>query len=164
MRKLRSDALWHRLTPDQQNQVQHWLFVEHLGYAQTHERIQKVLGIACALSTIGPMYHYLKELRSQEREAMLQKLTEVITEPGADLAGIRTDSLAVVTKRLMKRAWERDNTKEIVALGRLMVRSEAREIAHERVELARESLRLREGRTAFPGASASPNPQSAQGQ
>ncbi len=91
MRKLRSDALWHKLTPDQKNQVQHWLFVEHLGYAQTHDRIQKELGIACALSTIGPMFHYLQEMRSHEREAILQKLTDVITEPGADLERVRID-------------------------------------------------------------------------
>ena len=87
MRKLRSDALWHKLTPEQQNQVQHWLFVERLGYVQIHGRMQEELGIACSLSTIGPMYHYLAELRSHERETILEKLTDVITEPGADIQG-----------------------------------------------------------------------------
>ncbi len=139
--------------------------MEHLGYAQTHDRIQKELGIACALSTtIGPMFHYLrKKCARMNAKAILQKLTDVITEPGADLERVRIDSLAVITKRLLNRSWERDNTKEIVALGRLMVRSEAREIAHERVELARESLRLREGH-AFAGASALASPKTGQGQ
>src|ERR1700722_566756 len=107
MRKLRSDALWHRLTLEQQNQIQHWLFVERLGYMQTHARMQKELCLNCSLSTIGPMYHYLNELRSHERETILQTLTDVITEPGADIQGIRTNSLTVITKRLLDRSVER---------------------------------------------------------
>jgi hypothetical protein len=160
MRKLRSDALWHKLTPEQQNQIQHWLFFEHLSYEQTHRLMQMRLGITCALSIIGPLYHHLKEVRSGEREAMLEKLTDVITEPGADLAGVRADSLAVITKRLIERSQARDSTKEIVALGRLMVRSEAREIDRDRVELARESLAFRQERTAFLRAHCLPKPNS----
>ncbi len=163
MRKLRSDARWHKLTPEQQNQIQHWLFVEQLGYVQTHDLMQKQLGITCALSTIGPLYHYLKEVRSHEREAMLQKLTEVITEPGADLAGVRADSLAIINKRLLVRSMERDNTREIVSLGRVLVRSEAREIERDRVELARESLAFRQERTAWLRAGSSAKPNSGQG-
>ena len=140
MRKLRSDALWHKLTSEQQNQIQHWLFVERLGYVSTHERMQKELGITCSLSTIGPMYHYLSELRSHERETILQRLTDVITEPGADLKGIRTDSLAIITKRLMDRAMERDDTTKVAALGRVMLQGEGHELERDRLELAREKL------------------------
>ena len=137
MRKLRSDALWHKLTHEQQNQIQHWLFVERLGYMQTHARMQKELCLNCSLSTIGPMYHYLNELRSHERETILQTLTDVITEPGADIQGIRTNSLTVITKRLLDRSVERSDTTEIAALGRVMFQGEARELERDRLELAR---------------------------
>ena len=140
MRKLRSDALWHRLTLEQQNQIQHWLFVERLGYVQTHARMQKDLGLNCSLSTIGPMYHYLNELRSHEHETILQTLTDVITEPGADIQGIRTGSLTVITKRLLDRSVERGDTTEIAALGRVMFQGEARELERDRLELAREKI------------------------
>lgn len=131
------------MTVEQQKRIEHWLFTEHLSYAQTHARMREELRITCALSTIGPMYRHLKESRSNEREAILQKLTEVITEPGADIDGIRAGSLAVISKRLLDRAMARDNSDEIVALGRVMLRGEGREIQRDRVELARQSLALR---------------------
>ena len=156
MRKLRSDALWHKLTPEQQNQVQHWLFVERLGYVRTHARMQKELGLNCSLSIIGPLYHYLNELRSHERETILQKLTDVITEPGADIQGIRTDALTVITKRLLDRSVERADTPEIAALGRVMLQGEACELERDRLELAREKIAFARERAILTCASPGP--------
>ena len=140
MRKLRSDSFWHKLTPDQKSQIQHWFFVDNLSYAQTHSRMRTEMGVTCALSAIGPLYHHLSELRSHEREAILQKLTDVITEPGVDLTGIRAGSLAVINRQLLERAARRDDSGEIAALGRVLVRTEGREIERERLELMRERL------------------------
>jgi hypothetical protein len=85
----------------------------------------------------------LNELRSCERETILQKLTETLTEPGTDIARIRTDSLAVISKRLIERASDREHTGEMVALARVMLRGEFREIQRERIELGRENLAMR---------------------
>ena len=142
MRKLRSDALWHKLTPDQQARIEHWLFVEKFSLAKTHALMRTELGIQCALSIIGPMYHYLNELRSHERETILQKLTEVITEPGTNLNLIRTDSLTVITNHLMQRCVDNGDIREIAALGRVMVQGEERDIQRDRVNLLRERFAL----------------------
>jgi len=142
MRKLRSDALWHKLTPEQQKKIEHWFFVENLGLQIVHERMQKELGIRCARSILGPMYQRLNELRSTQREAVLDMLTEILVDSGTSFERVRTGALTVVTSHLLTRAAENGNTKDVAALGRVMLQGELRDIQRSRAKLAGDKLEL----------------------
>lgn len=45
MRKLRDDSTWNRLTPDQRETLEGWLFDENLGDAKTLARMQAEFGL-----------------------------------------------------------------------------------------------------------------------
>ncbi|MDB6020859.1 MAG: hypothetical protein JWQ04_716 [Pedosphaera sp.] len=154
MKKLRSDALWHKFTPEQQDKIQHWFFVEHLSYTAVHARIRDEFGIKCSRSILSPMYQHCKELRSHEREAMLQKLTEVITEPGADVSRVQNDTLTLITGRLLHRSLVHGDTAEVAALARVMFQGESRAIERDRLDLAREQLEWRRAQSAPASTSA----------
>ena len=144
MRKIRSDALWHKLTPEQQAKINHWFFVENLSFRAVHERIGKELGIRCALSIIGPMYHHCNKLRSHERETILQGLTNVITEPGINLNMVRNDSMNVVASRLLRRSMENDGpSTEIAKLGKVVLEGQGRDIQQQRLDLLAKQVDLK---------------------
>jgi hypothetical protein len=143
MRKIRSDALWHKLMPEQQKKIEHWFFVENLSYRAVHQRMREEFGVACAPSIIGRMYHHCNEKRSQEREAVMDRLSEFLVEPGADLRRVAPGALTVVSGRLLHRALQKDDVNEVAAISRVMLTSEANEIARARASVAMERLELR---------------------
>ncbi|MDB6021844.1 MAG: hypothetical protein JWQ04_1701 [Pedosphaera sp.] len=154
MKKLRSDALWHKLTPEQQAKIQHWFFAERLSYSAVHARMRNELGITCARSILGPIYHYCNDLRSNDSEAIREKLTEAITEPGADLSRVRIDSLTLITGQLIQKAHPGGNPRHIAALGRVLLQAQSRELERERLELMQERISLRRTMTAGSKAAA----------
>jgi hypothetical protein len=51
MRKMRDDSTWNRLTPEQRETLESWLFDENLGYAKTLERVQKEFGVEATIAS-----------------------------------------------------------------------------------------------------------------
>jgi hypothetical protein len=142
MRKIRSDAFWHKLAPKQQKQIEQWFFIENISYRAVRDRMRKKFGVSCALSAIGPMYHHCRERRSQEREAVLERLTEIVVEPGSHLKHVRTDTMKAIAGRLFRRAVAQDDTMRVSALGRVMMQADARENDARRVELVARKFEL----------------------
>ncbi|HZV34417.1 MAG TPA: hypothetical protein VFB72_07545 [Verrucomicrobiae bacterium] len=143
MRKIRSDALWHKLSPEQQKKIERWFFDEHLSYRVVRERLRTDFGVTCALSAIGPMYRHCKELRSRERDATLDRLTEILTDPRSDLRRIPTDSVATITACLMHRAIVQDDPKTVAALANVIMQGQSHEIQRDHKKLAEEKLAFR---------------------
>ena len=144
MRKLRSDALWHKLTRKQQKKIEHWFFVENLSYRVIRERMRTELGVTCTLATIGSMYRNCNTLRFREHEATLDKLAEILTDKRSDLRRIPIDSLAAISGCLLHRAVMRDDDpKTMVSLARVMLQAGARDIRAGRKQLAEEKQTFR---------------------
>ena len=142
MRKLRADARWHTLNPEQQKKIQQWLFDDHLSYQKTHELMKAELGITCALSTIGPMYRRLAESRADDVFFSAHDLAGQLANSGLEVAMLRSASEKLIAARLLQVLHKGGTVKEITALARLTLQTESREIRQEQRDITLERLRL----------------------
>jgi hypothetical protein len=140
MRKLRSDALWHTFTPDQQKKIKQWLFDDHFSYGKTHALMKSELGLTCALSTIGPMYHHLAELRANDALLNVHDAAGHVVEAGVDVEKLRSASEVLIATHMFTELQRCKSVKTITALGRLAVQNKSRENQKARNDLARRRL------------------------
>jgi hypothetical protein len=140
MRKLRSDALWHTFTPGQQRKIQQWLFDGHFSYARTRGLMKSELGLCCALSTIGPMYHHLAELRANDALLTIQDAAGQVAEAGVDVEKLRSANEVLLATGMFTELQRSNDTKAIIALGKLAVQYKSRENQKARYDLLRRRL------------------------
>jgi hypothetical protein len=143
MRKLRSDAVWHTFTHEQQKKIQQWLFDDHLSYQKTHQLMKAELQLSCALSTIGPIYHHLAELRANDALLSIHDAAGQVTNAGVDVEKLRSASETLIAARLFRELKDRASVKEIAALARLTLQSESREIRQTRSQTMLERLQFK---------------------
>jgi hypothetical protein len=62
MRKRRSDSLWAKLSPEQQEQMDEWFFEENLGHREIVERAGKEFGIKASQQTLTGYYRHRERL------------------------------------------------------------------------------------------------------
>ena len=141
MRKLRSDALWHTFTPAQQKKIQQWLFDDHFSYGKTHALMKSELGLSCALSTIGPIYHHLAELRANDALLIAHDAAGHVVGAGVDVEKLRSASDVLIATHLFTELQHCTGIKEITALARLAVQNKSRENQRARNDLARQRLK-----------------------
>jgi hypothetical protein len=143
MRKLRSDALWHTFTAEQQKKIQQWLFDDHFSYQRTRELMKTELGLTCALSTLCNIHNYLDELRSDSAWLNAHDLAGQVIDSGANLEKLRSASQLLLASRFLQTVTHRGSVQEIATLGRLMLQHESQEISRTRTDLADERTKLR---------------------
>jgi hypothetical protein len=149
MSKLRSNAIWNTLTAGQKERLEEWLLKENLGIKEVHERLQKELGLDCSLSTVWRFHALLLTLRSVDDLGEKQSAAEALAGTGAKLDEMRSSSMKLIVARLLEKAMERGDLKEISVLGRLMLLGEEREIQRDRVNLLRERFQFKMSKAAL---------------
>jgi hypothetical protein len=149
MSKLRSDAIWNKLTPEQRECLEGWLLKENLGIKEVHERATKRLGLTCSMSSVWRFHALLLRLRSVEELGERQKAAKALAGAGAKLDDLRSSSMKMIVARLLEKAMERGDLREISALGRLMLLGEEREIQRDRVNLSRERFQFKMSKAAL---------------
>jgi hypothetical protein len=143
MKKLRSDALWHTFTLDQQKQIEQWLFDDHLSYQQTRERMKTELGLTCALSTMHQIHRYLSDLRADSAFLNAHDLADHVVDSGVRLEKLRSASELLLASRFLQTVTAKAPVQEIATLGRLMLQHQSRDIRRTQTDLAAEHLKLK---------------------
>jgi hypothetical protein len=136
--KLRMDSTFSRLTSAQREQLEDWLFTDHLGYAEVLERMQKEFGVASSRSGVSRYCRMRQEERAMEDLAGVNRTSHVLNGVKVDLAALRESSLKLVGARLLRSLMEGAETADIVSLARLLLEADSREIQKDRLELDRE--------------------------
>jgi hypothetical protein len=149
MKKLRSDARWHTLTPEQQKKIEQWLFTDHFSFRKTHQLMKTELGIQCALSTIGPMYHYLDDLRADSAFLNAGDFAAQTLNSGASFEKLHSASKLLLASRFLRSMTENADTADIVRLGRLMLQHESSEILQDRMALLAQRFDISRAESAF---------------
>ena len=67
MGKMRADSAWSKLTAEQRETLEGWLFDENIGYKEALERAQKEFGITSSLSSLADFYQRRARERTPER-------------------------------------------------------------------------------------------------
>jgi hypothetical protein len=140
MSKIRSDSIWNSLPPEQRQKLEHWLFVERIGYKEASERAQKEWGVTGSETSVGRFY------RRIEKERVVDELEEAAeTATGLNAAegkveSLKSSAMKVVGMRLLENVVARGDVKELATLGRVLSQSEEKEIQRGRLALAREKF------------------------
>jgi hypothetical protein len=147
LNKVRSDALWNELTPEQRGTLEEWLFDERMSYADALEKARTELGFRGSISSVRRFYQRV----AQER--MFQSLAETAKEvaqiEGAEVSAERVKNAGM---KLMAQAFLRtmvetpEKTNEWRGMAKLLLRREAME---SRVRLKEAQLQLQREQMAF---------------
>jgi hypothetical protein len=151
-RKLRCDAFWNTLNDEQKQKLQEWLLEQNLGFRETHARAQKELGLTCSLSTIGRIYQYLLKTRAVDELREGASAIKALSQSSPNLADLRKTSLQLIGVRLLQKAMEHHDVKELCAMGKLLLQSQERDIQQERATLAREKYEFKAAKAAIKAA------------
>ena len=149
MSKLRSDSTWNGLTAEQREKLDEWLFLEGASYEEVRTRAQRDWGIVCSVWAVGRYYRRAVETRAVEKMAEAQDAATAVNRTGVKLKSLRSSALKVIGQRLLEKAMEGGDVKELAALGRLLTDGERREIQRERLALARERFEFNAAEAAL---------------
>jgi hypothetical protein len=84
------------------------------------------LGLSCALSVIGPMYHHLAEWRANDALLNVHDAAGQVLEAGVDVAKVRSASEVLIATQLFTELQHCTGSKEIIALARAAVQNKSR--------------------------------------
>jgi hypothetical protein len=147
--KLRSDALWNTLTVEQRDKLREWLLDQNLSYREAHERAQKEFSLVCSPSAIARLYRYLFNQRTAGEVRDATDLATHLDETGANEEKMRSSSMKLVVARFLEQAAQKADSRDIYALGRLVLQSQERQIQLQRVSLARERFQFKASEAAL---------------
>jgi hypothetical protein len=143
MSKIRSDSIWNSLPPEQRQMLEHWLFVERIGYKEASERAQKEWGVTGSESSVGRYYRRIqREQVVDELEEAVETAIEVNAADGK-LESLKSSAMKVVGMRLLENVVARGEVKELATLSRVLSQHEEREIQQGRMALAREKFEFK---------------------
>jgi hypothetical protein len=142
MNKLRTDAVFSQLTPEQVETLEGWLFEENLGYKEALERVEKEFNVKGSLSGLRRFYRRLARERSRE------DLVEMASVCADALATAKTDGtlqaglLTLGYKCAMELLVQSpERVREFTALLRALTSAQALEM--KRIEFQREEDRIK---------------------
>lgn len=148
-RKIRGNAIWNRLTPEQKQKINVWLHDLKLTHRETHQRVKDELGVDCSLATVGRFYQYGLQIQVRDEVSDAQSAAQAIASAGAKLEDLRSSSMQVIATRLLQKAMDKAEVKEITALGRIVLEAEEREIQRQRTALARDRFEFNASKAAL---------------
>jgi hypothetical protein len=141
MRKLREDSLGNKLTLEQRDLLEHWLFDDNLGYTEARERVQKEFGLETTVWSVSRFFH------QRARERPIEQLVEASVSAGMvnatpiSTASLREAAVKLAGKSALKLAGEKPNDMDhLVAFTRLLLESEENEIRRGRLKLAQQQF------------------------
>lgn len=149
MSKIRCDSIWMGLAPEQRQTLEHWLFVENMGYREASERAQKEWGVSGSEVSVGRFY------RRVARERVLAELEEVaeaaveMSASDGSMDNVRTSAIKVMGRRVLENVMARGDLKELAVVGRVLTQTEERETQRGRLALARQKFEFKASKEAF---------------
>jgi hypothetical protein len=137
MRKMRDDSTWNRLTPEQRETLESWLFDENLGYAKTLERVQKEFGMEATIASVGRFYRRRARERQVEELVEAQAAASELNDLPVSVASLREAAVKLVGKAVLKLAGEKpEELGQLVSFTKLLLESEDNDLRRSRLKLA----------------------------
>ncbi|MFZ0827348.1 MAG: hypothetical protein WAO02_07980 [Verrucomicrobiia bacterium] len=139
MRKMRDDSTWNRLTPEQRETLESWLFDENLGYAKTLERVQKEFGMEATVASVGRFYRRRARERQVEELVEAQAAASELNDLPVSVATLREAAIKLVGRAVLKLGFEKpEELEQLVSLTKLLLASEDNDLRRARLKLAQE--------------------------
>ena len=142
MRKVKSNALWRRLSDQQQETLDHWLFDDELSYAVILPRAQKELGFKGQMSSLKRYFSRRDKERTVKRFDKLR--LEVLKVQGAPVneKELRVASMRLLCEFLFQQSRQcPEKVKEWGMIASLIVDNDRNELLRE---VKGEELKMRQ--------------------
>jgi len=135
-RKWRSDATWNKLTGEQKETVDGWLFDERLGYAEILARVEKEFGLKSSVASLSMYYRRRATGRQGWEMVEAWETARQINGLAGDEDEMLAAALRLTGKAVMRTAIEQpDQLDALVSLTKVLLEG-------ERNDLRRDMLRL----------------------
>lgn len=99
MRKIRGNSTWSRLTREQRERLESWLFDENMGYAKAAARVRMEFGVETSIAGMGRYYRQRARERREQKSVAARLMADRLNNLAMD-----TDSLWAVALKLVGRA------------------------------------------------------------
>ena len=137
MRKMRDDSTWNKLTSEQRETLEIWLFDENLGYAKTLARVQEEFGLEATIASMGRFYRRRARERQVEELVEAQAAADALNELPVSVASLREAAVKLVGKAALKLVGEKPQELEhLVSCTKLLLASEDNDLRRSRLKLA----------------------------
>lgn len=137
MRKMRDDSTWNRLTPEQREALESWLFDENLGYEKTVERVRKEFDLETTIASVGRFYRRRARERQIEELVEAQAAADELNDLPVSVASLREAAVKLVGKAVLKLAGEKpEELEQLASFTKLLLESEDNDIRRARLKLA----------------------------
>lgn len=137
MRKLREDSTWNRLTPEQREVMDGWLFEENLGYEKALERVHKEFGLKSTIASLGRYYRRRARQRQAEEILDAQSDAKLLNIMPVKVEDLRSAVIKIVAKVALKLAAETpDDLSQLASMAKLLLDSEENELRRAKLNLA----------------------------
>ena len=142
MGKMRTDSAWSKLTVEQRETLEGWLFDENTGYKEALERAQKEFGVTSSLSSLADFYQRRAQERTPGELADLKDMIKEIGKAPVDRDALAGAAMTLVAKRMVQLAVESPGkVTELASLGRLLVANGTQEIKQSWLQIEQERIR-----------------------
>ena len=139
--KLRCDATWAALSPEQREMLEGWLFEENLGYTEVLDRAQKEFGITGSKMSLVRFYQRVAAERAQREFLELETTIREMKGLEVNVVEMQSAAMCLITKRLMKLSLESpDKVREMAWLGQVLIQNEAQSIKRGWLNIGREKF------------------------
>jgi hypothetical protein len=137
MRKIRDDSTWNRLTSEQHDKLDSWLFEENLGYEKTLERVHREFGLKSTVASVGRYYRRRAPQRQAEEILDAQSHARLLNILPVNVEELRSAVIKILAKTTLKLATETpDDLSQLMSLVKLLLDSEENDLRRERLKLA----------------------------
>jgi hypothetical protein len=134
-RKWRSDAAWNKLTVEQREIVDAWLFDERLSYAEIVARAEKEFGLKSSISSLAMYYRRQATARQGWEMVEARDISETVNALAGPTDQIRQAAVNLAGKAALRTAIEQPEKPEaLVALARVLLESEKNGLRRERLK------------------------------
>jgi hypothetical protein len=141
MRKMREDSLWNKLTLEQRQLLEHWLFEDNLGYAETQARVKSEFGVEATIWSVGRYYRWRARWRQTEELVIANGEAVELNRLPVGIANLREAAVKLAGKTAIKLAGEKPHeTGQLVAFTRLLLESEGNELRRAKLKLAQQQF------------------------
>ncbi|HZV33429.1 MAG TPA: helix-turn-helix domain-containing protein [Verrucomicrobiae bacterium] len=147
-KRLRSDSIWHRLKPDQREVINRWL-EEGLSYREISWRAHEELDLELSLAAVSRFYHQGLRMQVVNELADAQESAKAVQDSGANTADLRKSAMKVANMRFLQKTMANADTRDVWAMGKLVLEGEQREIQRERIALMRDKFEFKASQAAM---------------
>ena len=138
---MREDSTWSRLSIEQRQLLESWLFDDNLGYVETVARVKSEFGVEATIPSVGR--YYRRRARERQTEELVIASGEAIglNSLPVSIADLREAAVKLAGKEALKLAGEKPHEPEhLMAFTRVLLESEENDLRRAKLKLAQQQF------------------------